>query len=212
MQWLCGLTRISRRFRRIQGYPEVVAGRIAWLAVVGGCAFDPSGIGATDTPIDAREADADPNAPDASEIDAGESLQCPDGYQASGRGDLPHQYRLVNEQVTWTDAVVDCANDGQPQTYLVVVDTTVEDQLVDAFSTNRDVWLGASDEATEGVFRTILGDVLPYEDFTGPEPDNGGDPDAEPGQDCVLMLDGGLWNDRGCETEKFRFVCECGRD
>jgi hypothetical protein len=189
-----------------------MAARLAWLAVVGGCAFDPSGIQGGGTPIDGREADADPDAPDASDIDSGDPpLGCPDGYTPSGRGDLPHQYRLVNEQVDWSAAVTDCANDGQPETYLVVIDSTIEDQFVDAFSSNRDVWLGASDEATEGLFRTILGDVLPYEDFTGVEPNNGGDPNAVPGEDCVLMLDGGLWNDRSCD-EKFRFVCECGLD
>jgi hypothetical protein len=184
------------------------------VAVVGaGCVFDRSGLGAggddaptidAPTPPAIDAPDGDPGGPDAEPPAA-----CPSGYLPSTSTHLPHRYRFVTTATNWAAAVADCADDGPPFTHLVVIDDAAEDTYVDLATDNRDVWIGASDLLEEGTWITVLGAPLAYDDFRAPEPNNGGNPEAVPGEDCAELRDGnGGWRDIAC-TQNRRYLCEC---
>lgn len=63
-------------------------------------------------------------------------------------------------------------------------------------------FLGITDEATEGQFMYVTGGRLTYSNWKKDEPNNHGS-----GEDCVIILDNGLWNDISCQAS-FQAVCE----
>lgn len=63
-------------------------------------------------------------------------------------------------------------------------------------------FLGITDEATEGQFMYVTGGRLTYSNWKKDEPNNHGS-----GEDCVIILDNGLWNDISCQAS-FKAVCE----
>ncbi|EHB16438.1 Mannose-binding protein A [Heterocephalus glaber] len=67
---------------------------------------------------------------------------------------------------------------------------------------NDNVFLGITDEATEGQFMYVTGGRLAYSNWKTNEPNDYGK-----GEDCVLMLTDGVWNDVSC-TAAFLAVCE----
>lgn len=63
-------------------------------------------------------------------------------------------------------------------------------------------FLGITDEVTEGQFKYVTGGTLTYSNWKKNEPnDHGG------GEDCVIILQEGIWNDISCHTP-FLAVCE----
>uniref|UniRef100_A0A8D2FIQ2 Mannose-binding protein C n=1 Tax=Theropithecus gelada TaxID=9565 RepID=A0A8D2FIQ2_THEGE len=63
-------------------------------------------------------------------------------------------------------------------------------------------FLGITDEATEGQFMYVTGGRLTYSNWKKDEPNDHGS-----GEDCVILLSNGLWNDISC-TFSFIAVCE----
>ncbi|GAB1298753.1 Mannose-binding protein A [Apodemus speciosus] len=63
-------------------------------------------------------------------------------------------------------------------------------------------FLGITDEVTEGQFMYVTGGRLTYSNWKKDEPNNHGS-----GEDCVIILDNGLWNDISCQGS-FQAVCE----
>ncbi|KAL4698684.1 hypothetical protein H8959_011341 [Pygathrix nigripes] len=63
-------------------------------------------------------------------------------------------------------------------------------------------FLGITDEATEGQFMYVTGGRLTYSNWRKDEPNDHGS-----GEDCVILLSNGLWNDISC-TASFIAVCE----
>ncbi|XP_006163811.1 mannose-binding protein A isoform X1 [Tupaia chinensis] len=63
-------------------------------------------------------------------------------------------------------------------------------------------FLGITDEVTEGQFVYVTGGRLAYSNWKKDEPNNHGS-----GEDCVVLLIDGLWNDISC-TSSFLAVCE----
>ncbi|XP_057591727.1 mannose-binding protein A-like [Hippopotamus amphibius kiboko] len=63
-------------------------------------------------------------------------------------------------------------------------------------------FLGITDEVTEGQFMYVTGGMLGYSNWKENEPNNHGS-----GEDCVLLLGNGLWNDISCASS-FLAVCE----
>ena len=179
------------------------------LLVAPACSFDPRGVqgGGDDdggTVPDARSpADGAPDAPappDANGTPPDAQPTCPNGYSEAG-------YRMINSQVTWAEAVADCADDGAPYTHLVMIEDQTESDTVDAFSTNRDIWLGITDDANEGQWRDLDGQPLGgFQPWAFLEPNNGGIGGDE--ENCGEMYDGGSWNDAACTATR-RYVCEC---
>lgn len=63
-------------------------------------------------------------------------------------------------------------------------------------------FLGITDEVTEGRFVYVTGQGLTYSNWKKNEPNNHGS-----GEDCVILLEDGLWNDISCQAS-FLAVCE----
>lgn len=63
-------------------------------------------------------------------------------------------------------------------------------------------FLGITDEVTEGQFMYVAGGRLTYSNWKTNEPNNHGS-----GEDCVILLKDGLWNDISCSSS-FLAVCE----
>ncbi|KAB0384396.1 hypothetical protein FD755_006313 [Muntiacus reevesi] len=63
-------------------------------------------------------------------------------------------------------------------------------------------FLGITDEATEGQFMYVTGGRLGYSNWKKNEPNDHGS-----GEDCVLLLRDGLWNDVSCSSS-FLAICE----
>lgn len=64
------------------------------------------------------------------------------------------------------------------------------------------VFLGITDEVTEGQFMYVTGGRLAYSNWKENEPNDHGQ-----GEDCVLMRSDGLWNDISCMAT-CQAVCE----
>ncbi|XP_053442013.1 mannose-binding protein A-like isoform X2 [Nycticebus coucang] len=63
-------------------------------------------------------------------------------------------------------------------------------------------FLGITDEATEGQFMYVTGGSLSYTNWKKDEPNDHGS-----GEDCVIILKEGIWNDISCASS-FLAVCE----
>ncbi|XP_015355533.1 mannose-binding protein A-like [Marmota marmota marmota] len=63
-------------------------------------------------------------------------------------------------------------------------------------------FLGITDEVTEGQFMYVTGGRLTYSNWKASEPNNYGS-----GEDCVILLKDGLWNDVSCSSSHL-VVCE----
>ncbi|XP_003783561.1 mannose-binding protein A-like [Otolemur garnettii] len=63
-------------------------------------------------------------------------------------------------------------------------------------------FLGITDEVTEGQFMYVTGGRLTYSNWKKDEPNNHGS-----GEDCVIILTDGTWNDISC-TSSYLAVCE----
>uniref|UniRef100_A0A8C9DNB1 Mannose-binding protein C n=1 Tax=Prolemur simus TaxID=1328070 RepID=A0A8C9DNB1_PROSS len=63
-------------------------------------------------------------------------------------------------------------------------------------------FLGITDEATEGQFVYLTGERLTYSNWKNGEPNDFGS-----GEDCVILLTEGIWNDVSCKSS-FLAVCE----
>ncbi|EPY84600.1 mannose-binding protein A precursor [Camelus ferus] len=63
-------------------------------------------------------------------------------------------------------------------------------------------FLGITDEVTEGQFAYVTGGRITYSNWKSNEPNDHGS-----GEDCVVLLSDGLWNDISCSAS-FLAVCE----
>ncbi|XP_062944203.1 mannose-binding protein A-like [Cynocephalus volans] len=63
-------------------------------------------------------------------------------------------------------------------------------------------FLGITDEVTEGQFMYVTGGRLTYSNWKSNEPNDHGT-----GEDCVILLKDGLWNDISCSSS-FLAICE----
>ncbi|XP_077751319.1 mannose-binding protein C isoform X1 [Canis aureus] len=66
----------------------------------------------------------------------------------------------------------------------------------------EEAFLGITDKVTEGHFMYVTGGSLVYSNWRKNEPNNHGS-----GEDCVILLQDGFWNDISCESS-FLAVCE----
>ncbi|MCA9677949.1 MAG: C-type lectin domain-containing protein, partial [Myxococcales bacterium] len=135
------------------------------------------------------------------------------GYEQVSGTDV--RYRPVLAPATLEAAAADC-DDDVAGAHLVVVDDAAENGVVRRFADARvagdRIWLGITDAAIEGVWRTVDGAAVDYVHWKDGEPNDGGD-DGD-GEDCAVMLgvhdpgpDRGRWNDVACD-EPHPYVCE----
>lgn len=173
------------------------------LLMVAACTFDAAGVPAgDDAPADARttdERDAPPGAPDAAPPDAAPPV-APDAAVPDAAPACAYEYRAVTVEATWAAAAADCADDTPGLSHLVVLEDDAENTGVDGLTGNAPIWVGVTDEVTEGTWVTVLGGVQTYLPWGGNAPDGSGD--------CAERAGNGRWNDLPCASTR-RYLCEC---
>lgn len=111
-----------------------------------------------------------------------------------------NNYIVVDTYMTWHEAKSYCeSQDG----HLVTITSDAEQTLVHSLIQGRiyGVWIGLSDERSEGTWEWITGEELNYTNWENGEPI---------GVDYAMVHDGsGEW-DSPFESETLPFVCEWG--
>jgi hypothetical protein len=111
---------------------------------------------------------------------------------------------------SWSDARASCRQQGADWD-LATLRSTAESDFVWAL-TGYEVWIGATDEADEGVWMWV-GDDAPFFDVEAADagvafpPWNAGEPNNQDDSDCLRMLATGLWADWQCDDQKGH-VCQ----
>ncbi len=117
----------------------------------------------------------------------------------------PH-FQIIQGSYTWQEAKADAEARGGR---LAVLNTQAKidevNGFLDASKTWPDMWLGLNDEAQEGVWRWITGDLVTASRWSPTNPNNGNN--IGPGQDYgVLYSSGhaisGLWDDQDSSQSK----------
>jgi len=173
--------------------------RLAAAALVlVGCSFDPGGLPAVQGPPDAAT-DAPVDAmPDAMVDAMPDANLCPPSYVPLPGGPDGSLYRLDSNTVKWLDAEMSCEADGLA--HLAVLDNDSERDAIRG-ALDGDLWLGVTDQVSEGTYFKVTTGVATYLPWDSGEPNNLG------GEDCIELKGGGL-NDESCSHSR-AYVCEC---
>ncbi|MDB9489400.1 lectin-like protein, partial [Dolichospermum circinale CS-534/05] len=113
------------------------------------------------------------------------------------------QYTLTNLG-TWEQAQAEAQSLGGN---LVTINNQAEQNwLVSTFGGNEQLWIGLTDEVTEGQYKWASGETSTYTNWFPGQPDNGG----PQGEDYVVMNFGaaGQWNDYPNNLSPFRGIIE----
>ncbi|XP_077652717.1 low affinity immunoglobulin epsilon Fc receptor [Urocitellus parryii] len=86
---------------------------------------------------------------------------------------------------------------------LVSIHSQEEQDFLTKHASKRGSWIGLRDLDLEGEFIWMDGSPLGYSNWNLGEPNNG-----DQGEDCVMMLGSGKWNDASCRGELDAWVCE----
>lgn len=147
--------------------------------------------------------------PDAPSIDAAvDAAPCAGGDARVRDPDTGTCYVYVATPATWAEASLACQALGGT---LAVPTSAEEAGLVAALPTTPetlpDVWLGASDQADEGVWRWVTAEAMVFTNWRLGEPNNGGDSGVP--EHCMIVEadNGGTWDDRPCGVS-YPYLCE----
>ena len=114
---------------------------------------------------------------------------------------LGRRYRFVfTPTVNWQEAENACAVDGA---HLAVINDAEENSQLDSPANNQFLWIGYTDQQTEGQWVWVTGNSHPYTKWKGGEPNNQGG-----NEDCVEFRDDATWNDLPC-MNTIGYICEC---
>ena len=114
-----------------------------------------------------------------------------------------HIYTMVNQSMTWWDAVAYCDVRGDS---LVLIEDASESAWIEDWlnASAMSTWIGLTDIATEGTWLDVDGAAATYFDWRAGEPNNDG------GEHCVHIEFGYPgWNDVFCEAS-ITLICESG--
>ena len=123
-------------------------------------------------------------------------------YEANGyRFFGGHTFKVYNYPLTWKNAKTACEIMGGH----LATSTTAEKNDFLTSMTIKITWLGATDEASEGVWKWVTGEAWSYTNWNVPQqPDNAGKNEHYL---CLNYGGSGLWNDY-TPTITFGFICE----
>lgn len=127
---------------------------------------------------------------------------CPEDWLRLGGG----CYKLVDEQLTFFDAVVRCQDLGG---HVVDITSVYENTAVAAVVSGEKAWIAVTDLLDEGRFLSYPNQQpLSFTGWNGHEPNDWGT-----GEDCTVINWGGSgkWNDMPCDA-KVKAVCERGQN
>lgn len=96
------------------------------------------------------------------------------------QGDIPgmtvdgHRYQAFHEALSWTDARAACQEMGG---HLATITSAVEQKAIENYLAGIDTpkeayWLGATDEAEEGTWTWVTGEVWSFQNWAPQEPNN----------------------------------------
>ena len=122
------------------------------------------------------------------------------GYAALS-GIATHVYRGIPGAATWTSQSSTCMAEGG---YLAEPDDDTELVAINMLAGAIEIWVGVSDQTTEGTFVTSRGAAATFLPWETGEPDNA----PAGGADCVRSSATGMYADDRCSTLR-RAVCEC---
>lgn len=161
---------------------------------------DPPRLGPDAAPFDPVDGAPRPGRPDADLAAArpDASPPCADGDAQVEGPDETRCYFFVDARRSWGEAAGICNETGAR---LATISSAEENDLVAELASGSDVWLGAHDADTESVFRWIDDEPFEFTNFDDGEPNDDG------GEDCLLLLGSGRWDDRDCGDD-YKFVCE----
>jgi len=120
-----------------------------------------------------------------------------------------HWYLLLSQERSWRTAHEYCRGMGA---HLVTISDESENQFV--FGISSQVWLGASDEEQEGVWKWITGEPMIYTNWAEPEPNNCAEPNCQPGHFAVFFENTPQWvvveqrQDNDTPALELPFICE----
>jgi hypothetical protein len=144
-----------------------------------------------------------PTAPEVSlsEVGWSGSVECESGWTM-----MPDDLRCVMpfaDRESWPNAENACNELGGN---LVRISSAEENGFLyhlfgDLGGSSR-FWTGGNDREDEGTFVWSDGEPLTYTDWRSGEPNDYGS-----GEDCLVINDGGTWNDGTCESE-FGYICQ----
>lgn len=109
-----------------------------------------------------------------------------------------HRYRLINQKMNWQNAKAYCESLGG---YLACVGSAEENAFLVSLSPQESLWIGFTDEVTEGTFTWINGEPVVFTGWLTGEPNNTGN------EDYTELRPDGTWNDYS-NSPTFYFVCE----
>jgi len=110
------------------------------------------------------------------------------------------RYFARTDAAGWSAALADCESIGAT---LIAVSDADENAVADGLLT-QPIWIGLSDQQTEGNFRWVNRAPTNYTNWEASAPTIGGD-----GRDCVLLgSPTGEWTDAPC-GDAHAYVCEC---
>lgn len=201
----------ERTGRKQAAKGSAVVAAAAAMAMLAGCsarignALGANDAGSSDAPwradaalvTDAPAVDA-PAAIDAVPADA---IPCDGGDRHFLDPDNGHCYLLFTTAATWSDAEADCES---AQAHLATSTNKRENVVLTTVGAGqKDVWLGGTDMAMEGIWVWVTGESMGFQNWRSGEP-NGGT-----AENCMVLEpnNGGTWDDLPC-GETFPYLCE----
>ena len=112
-----------------------------------------------------------------------------------------HVFKYYSEYRTWAQAKAACEALGGH----LATSTSAEKNTFLTTLTTSSVWLGGTDEETEGTWKWITGEEWSYTNWKSGEP-NGGS-----GENYLELNTAGVWNDNNA-TETLPYICEWDYD
>ena len=120
---------------------------------------------------------------------------------------MGHTYELFNTKMSWKDAYQFCEKKGG---HLATINSKDEDEVIaelqKTYSLYDRMWLGATDEYSEGTWKWITGDSIDYQNWADGEPNDDND------EDFMIYMNNGKWNDVYDSTRSglysYSFICE----
>lgn len=109
------------------------------------------------------------------------------------------RFALLRDACSWPEALERCIRMGGR---LAVIPDQETHQFISRLVRGDECWIGATDEAAEGIWRWVDGTPLNFRAFPPGEPNDNG------GEDHLVMTSG-TWNDRPSPYHRVRgYVCE----
>ena len=114
-----------------------------------------------------------------------------------------HTYYYVNRKSTWYEAKYFSEKMGG---HLVTITSAAENNFLSSFVGDQTVWIGLTDEASEGTWKWVNGEGFSYSNWCSGEPNNSSN-ESDQSENYAGLWAGGTWNDYP-GYPLYPFICE----